>query len=392
MRAIYKFLIGLIALAVLGCFGFYFEVFPQTTPERAEARLLQAAEADLAEAGIDWATIEMDGQKAILRGTAGSDEEIDRAADIVRHSTWAGGISAGGITVVETANMRNFADLNEPTSELPVLPVATPFTFVANADGNGRVVLRGFVPSEEIRARLVAEAESLFDGDVIDELVIARGAPEGDWAQAASAHLSGLSKLESGYVRASDTEFTLNGIAATAEARALAESDLNLTGNAFASTAEVRLLVPEPQQEPEPVEEPAPAPLEATAEAADLCQKTLNDMMRESRVQFRSGSALILPESLPLLERVADTLARCQNFRVEIAGHTDSTGSASGNQQLSVERAQAVLSFMADNGVPVSRIAAQGYGQSRPIAPNATAAGRAQNRRIEFTIQQDQQN
>ncbi len=387
MSAINKFLIGLIALAVLGCFGFYFEVFPQTTPERAEARLLAAAEKDLAEAGFDWASVEMDGQKAILQGTVVSAEEIDRAADIVRHSTWAGGISAGGITVVDTGNVRNFADFADPEPQEELLPVATPFTFVAESNETGRVVLRGFVPSEDIRTRLVNEAEALFPGGVIDELVIARGAPTGNWTQAASAHLNGLAKLESGYVRASDSEFVLNGIAASAEDKQLAEQDLNLTGDAFKSISEISFLAPEPEPAPAPAQEA----LEATEEAADLCQDTLNEMMRDNTVQFRSGSAVILPESRPLLERVAETLSRCQNFRVEVAGHTDATGSAGGNQQLSVERAQSVLTSMADNGVPVSRMSAQGYGQSRPIAPNATAAGRAQNRRIEFTIQRDQQ-
>ncbi|WP_306253971.1 OmpA family protein [Parvularcula sp. IMCC14364] len=396
MRAIHKFLIGIIGLIVLGCFGFYFGLFPQTTPEIAEARLLEAAEADLAEAGLDWVTVTMEGQKAILSGTAVSAEEIDRAADIVRHSTWAGGVSAGGITVVETGNVRNFSDVAVPQAEQPMLPVATPFTFVADANGNGGVVLRGFVPSEEIRTQLVARAQELFPGGVTDELVIARGAPEGNWAQAALAHLDGLSKLRSGYVRASGADFTLNGMAADSDLKARAETDLNRTGDAFNSNAEITLVVaPEPVLEPIP--EPAPAemvsePLAATDDAADLCQATLNDMMRDNTVQFQSGSAVILPESRPLLDAVAETLARCQNFRIEIAGHTDSTGSTSGNAQLSDSRAQAVRNYMADNGVPVSRIEAQGYGESRPVAPNETAAGRAQNRRIEFTILRDQQN
>ena len=70
---------------------------------------------------------------------------------------------------------------------------------------------------------------------------------------------------------------------------------------------------------------------------------------------------------------------------MEIGGHTDSQGRESTNQRLSQGRAEAVLDALHARGVPLSRMVAQGYGESRPIADNGDEAGRAANRRIEFS-------
>jgi OOP family OmpA-OmpF porin len=65
-----------------------------------------------------------------------------------------------------------------------------------------------------------------------------------------------------------------------------------------------------------------------------------------------------------------------------VEGHTDNTGSDAYNQALSVRRANAVLKYLVDAGVPASRLSAQGFGESQPVADNDTAEGRAQNRRV----------
>lgn len=72
---------------------------------------------------------------------------------------------------------------------------------------------------------------------------------------------------------------------------------------------------------------------------------------------------------------------------VVIAGHTDNTGNPAHNQLLSLKRAEAVRDWMRDTGgVPESCFAVQGYGESRPVAPNGTPEGRARNRRVEITL------
>ena len=74
------------------------------------------------------------------------------------------------------------------------------------------------------------------------------------------------------------------------------------------------------------------------------------------------------------------------NLKIEISGHTDNTGSASLNDKLSQERAEAVVNYLKSKGVAANRMTAKGYGSSKPIASNATASGRQENRRTEFEI------
>ena len=71
---------------------------------------------------------------------------------------------------------------------------------------------------------------------------------------------------------------------------------------------------------------------------------------------------------------------------MQVIGHTDSTGEAAYNLQLSQRRAQAVANILIAGGVPAQRIAAGGQGETQPVASNDTAAGRAQNRRVEIII------
>jgi len=72
--------------------------------------------------------------------------------------------------------------------------------------------------------------------------------------------------------------------------------------------------------------------------------------------------------------------------KVEIAGHTDSIGTSGYNKKLSTERAQAVATWLVDNGIGEDRIAVKGYGETMPVADNKTDKGRAKNRRVTFTV------
>jgi OOP family OmpA-OmpF porin len=101
-------------------------------------------------------------------------------------------------------------------------------------------------------------------------------------------------------------------------------------------------------------------------------------------VNFETNSARLTGDSTPVLDRVADSLKAHPDVRVEIAGYTDSTGSASVNRRLSKARADSVRDYLAAHGVAASRMETQGYGPDNPIADNKTTAGRAKNRRVEM--------
>jgi len=101
-------------------------------------------------------------------------------------------------------------------------------------------------------------------------------------------------------------------------------------------------------------------------------------------VHFESGSAALTPDSYPILDEVVRSLLAYPEVRVEIRGYTDSVGSASYNLNLSQRRADSVKQYLVNAGIDPSRLIAKGYGEADPVASNATPAGRAENRRIEF--------
>nr|WP_307775103.1 OmpA family protein [uncultured Cetobacterium sp.] len=86
------------------------------------------------------------------------------------------------------------------------------------------------------------------------------------------------------------------------------------------------------------------------------------------------------------LNDIAMVLRQYPETRIQISGHTDSTGSYAYNQQLSMKRAQSVATYFMRQGVAQGRISAIGYGPDRPVASNSTVSGRAQNRRVEVQI------
>lgn len=105
------------------------------------------------------------------------------------------------------------------------------------------------------------------------------------------------------------------------------------------------------------------------------------------KVQFKLGSAEIDRRSDALLDQVAAALrANPQVERLRIEGHTDDVGDDRLNQRLSEERAASVKRALVERGIESDRLATRGHGESRPLAPNRSAAGRAKNRRVEFLI------
>lgn len=108
-------------------------------------------------------------------------------------------------------------------------------------------------------------------------------------------------------------------------------------------------------------------------------------------VLFSTGSHNLTPAAQAALSKVAYNLQQFPNTDVTIVGFTDNTGSQAVNDRLSLERAQEVENYLSTHGIPVSRMKAMGQGWNNPIASNATAAGRAQNRRVELFITANQQ-
>ena len=101
-------------------------------------------------------------------------------------------------------------------------------------------------------------------------------------------------------------------------------------------------------------------------------------------VTFQSGRAMLTPAAREILRDVARQLVENPQYKVQISGHTDNTGSRAKNLRLSLARARTVETFLEANGVAPTQVMAKGFGPDVPITSNKTAAGRAKNRRVEL--------
>jgi OmpA-OmpF porin, OOP family len=110
------------------------------------------------------------------------------------------------------------------------------------------------------------------------------------------------------------------------------------------------------------------------------------ETVRLNNIFFSTGNTELLPSSHFELDRLSEIMKAYGNMEIEIAGHTDNTGSEAINLSISQKRAKAVSDYLISKGVPITRMQVNGYGESKPAASNDTEEGRRLNRRVEFTI------
>ncbi|MEP2773352.1 MAG: OmpA family protein [Fulvivirga sp.] len=119
-------------------------------------------------------------------------------------------------------------------------------------------------------------------------------------------------------------------------------------------------------------------------ELAEEVKKVLKEALEG--IEFESGRDIIKPTSYAILDQVVEVMQTNADYKLKIAGHTDSMGKDETNLILSHKRAEAAKNYLVEKGVEEDRLDAVGYGETKPVASNDTAAGRRQNRRVEFTV------
>ncbi|MEP7267294.1 MAG: OmpA family protein [Saprospiraceae bacterium] len=129
---------------------------------------------------------------------------------------------------------------------------------------------------------------------------------------------------------------------------------------------------------------PGPISNKGCPEIKQEDKETLNIAMRD--VQFEHNSATLTPASFKILDQISRILNTYPEYKIEINGHTDNTGTDAINNKLSTERARTCRDYLISKGLAWSRVASRGYGSTKPIASNDTQQGRATNRRVEFKL------
>ena len=135
------------------------------------------------------------------------------------------------------------------------------------------------------------------------------------------------------------------------------------------------VVAPAPAPAPAPLAAPAPAPEPVPAPPTKLVLTGLN---------FDFDKSAIRPEEFEVMDKNVAALKEWGDVNVEVAGHTDSRGSERYNLGLSMRRAEAVRNYLVDKGISAERLTVKAYGESQPVADNATEEGRFQNRRVEL--------
>lgn len=303
----------------------------------------------LSSKNIDWANVETvnRGRHVLITGTPPNTESID----VVREIAYG----AEGV--------------DEVSISADVIPPATAAELSLNL-ADDKVVLTGILASQEEIDRAVAHAAVHFgESNVENRLEVGNN-------RATLQPLSSLfqlikNKASNGKdIAASITgnELVLQGEVATNTIKRDIASGLE---RFFKGRIDNQLTV---------------TPVVVTAPARDICQDSINEILRTGTINFETGKAAIKSDSFALLDQLKEAALGCPKANFEVAGHTDSSGNLSFNMRLSQARAQSVVDHLVGLGLRTNQLSANGYGPNQPIADNATSVGRAQNRRIEFKL------
>ena len=309
--------------------------------------------------------VDMKGNVATLTGDAASETAKSEALKIAENTNCSA-----------CKNKRRWHAVRDEMS-FQTLPVQTPYTFNAVKNLNGSVTVSGYVPTETAKADILLKANRIFDTKVIDrKIVVAAGAPDADFLNVTEGYMKELSKLDKGSFLQEGHNGLLKGTASDASVRdAINAAGQGFTGK-YGTGFRANVSVPNPVAEISSVTD---------------CQALFEEVKGNNRILFETNAANIKgAASFDLLNKIASAANRCSSFNITIGGHTDSIGDAAYNQRLSEARAATVKNYLSEQQVEADRMTATGYGETNPQASNTTAEGRAQNRRITFTVTQAQ--
>ena len=332
---------------------------------------LDTARSALVDSGESWARADASGQWITLSGTPPSGQAAQAAIQAVTQAQSKPTLFGRLPPVTRVIN--NFASPAPVAASPPLvsdlqtqatIPIRVQEWIYRLEDGALR--LNGDVPDDRTQTIILEAARAAIDppriSSVIDGLVVTGSPAQRGYEDIALKGIGTLSQCERGEAKFENAAFSLFCEASENTASRIEEmAKLDLLAE---NRGEIQVLA---------------------REAVANCDRTLSTLLNETRIEFASGSDRISNTSTPVIERIANAALDCPG-RLRIEGHTDNTGRADFNSQLSQGRAEAVRNALIERGIEADRLIAQGFGSSRPIATNSNQAGRARNRRIEIKV------
>lgn len=243
-----------------------------------------------------------------------------------------------------------------------VLSLASPAAF---AETERRVIAEGFVPDEATRTNILLRLRQTYpETPVVDRLEVGNADTPANWSRYVSQAIGpNLRQVEKGELLIEGNAVKLTGNVRDESIRQAADAELKA---AFNATYQVTSML--------------------AVDGGKKGQAVLDRTLGDRTVQFESGSAVLTPVGMAVLDQMATAIAQVGSPSLDIIGHTDGAGDRQANILLSMARADAVKAYLVRKGIAADRLIVSGRGPDQPIDDNATPAGRARNRRIEFTI------
>lgn len=350
--------------------------------ERARARILKAAEEAGAQGTLgctvgmgtpspQWADAVVMGLGALKELGAGtitfSDADIALvAADTVSQSDY------DKVVGELESNLPEVFSLKAELARKAEAKVAVP-EFSARLHGDGQVELRGRVTSERAREALESFARAQFGASAVYGATRVDGALPQGWPVRTLAALEALHALVEGSVTVTPDVVKLSGVTGDAQA---SDKVARLFAQRLGESARIELSLSYDKR------------LDPVLGLPDgpECVARLNGELKTNKITFEPSSATISPDDAAKLDALAKAMKQCQDFRMEVQGHTDSQGGEDTNLRLSQQRAAAVVEALRARRVLTANLVAKGYGEAVPVADNDTEEGREANRRIEFAL------
>jgi len=345
-------LMSIVGLAILVGLGMLYGI------KAVEGDLENRATALLQANAILDVEVDASGQDLQLVGSVAKEEDLVAAPQLVA--------SLEGVRSVQS-EIRLVLPLETGDSVVETDPLVMQWS-------GGAVTITGDVSDEPTREAIVAALDEAFGSVDATGLTVEEGIPsERDWLSRVLRIIElGGSMVPEGelFVGPEQRVISMTAVFDTRQeqhdVREAVEEIVNETAFVFDS----RLTV-------------ADTPVVPPEQVVEL-QENIDDLIAGKVVEFELNSDVLTSKGIALLNEILVALEKYPNVPIEISGHADSQGDDATNLELSERRAEAVLAYLVGHGQDTNRFAVVGYGETRPIADNSTAEGRARNRRIEF--------
>ena len=352
-------------------------IYSMDATGKIEADLQARADARLAETGLPWASVEIQGRDAILNGEALLPSERRRSSDNAARAIDA----IPGIREVHdntTARFKSMDDLEKRLAESCKRAAADlPAAWLKCAVKGQTVTMSGAALTETARRYGVEKASAAVEEMKARETI-------SDTTMAYYKSSDGMQAAFAGACGTAIAEFLLNWMKCRVDGRRFTLSgDAPVEAERIARVAAARVMLETVRGVEDIADETVSLPAFSSPEA---CREAIEKVKKDQSVRFAAGAAAIDPQSHALLDALTVVAKRCVGARIEVQGHTENSGNPGADLSLSEAQAAAVAAYMTSRGAPAGRVSARGYGHTRPVAAGDTAEIKAKNRRIDFDV------